>query len=310
MEYPIDGILLIDKHEGETSYDVVKRVKHAFNARKALKVGHAGTLDPFATGLLIILLGQGTKLSNFLMAGEKKYLATMRLGVETDTLDPTGRVVRTNVVPQLTPGEICGKAKAFVGNIEQTPPRFSAVKYKGTRAYKLARKGLDVDLKKRIVSVYSLQILSVQLPDVTMEVTCSKGTYIRSLAADMARELGPGGHLISLRRIAIGSFEVRNALSSSVLSQTGAHSLLRDKIIPLRAALPDMYEIQVGEPLAKKVRNGYQPTLKELNKGLSAPDCKDGYVKLMSADDLVAIMKLKENGGIGYERLKIERVFS
>ena len=310
MEYPIDGILLIDKHEGETSYDVVKRVKRAFNARKALKVGHAGTLDPFATGLLIILLGQGTKLSNFLMAGEKKYLATMRLGVETDTLDPTGRVVGTSVVPQLTPGEIRDKAKAFVGNIEQTPPRFSAVKYKGTRAYKLARKGLDVDLKKRIVSVYSLQILSVQLPDVTMEVTCSRGTYIRSLAADMARELGPGGHLVSLRRIAIGSFEVSNALSSSVLLQTGVRSLLRDKIIPLRAALPGMYEIQVGEPLAKKVRNGYQPAFKELNKGLSAPDCKDGYVKLMSADDLVAIMKLKENGGIGYERLKIERVFS
>lgn len=310
MEYPIDGILLIDKHEGETSYDVVKRAKHAFNARKALKVGHAGTLDPFATGLLIILLGQGTKLSQFLMAGKKNYLATMRLGVETDTLDPTGRVVRTSVVPQLTPREIRVKAKAFVGKIEQTPPNFSAVKYKGTRAYKLARKGLDVDLKKRSVSVYSLKILSVQLPDVTMEVTCSSGTYIRSLAADMARKLGPGGHLISLRRIAIGSFEVKNAPSSSVLSQTGARSLLRDKIIPLRAALPGITEIQVGEPLAKKIRNGYQPTLKELNKGLRASDCKDGCVKLMSADDLVAIMKLKENGGIGYERLKIERVFS
>ncbi len=310
MEYPIDGILLIDKHEGETSYDVVKKAKHVFNARKALKVGHAGTLDPFATGLLIILLGQGTKLSNFLMAGEKKYLATMRLGVETDTLDPTGRVVRTSVVPQLTPGEIRGKAKAFIGNIEQMPPRFSAVKYKGTRAYKLARKGLDVDLKKRIVTVYSLEIMSVQLPDVTMKVNCSKGTYIRSLAADMAMELGTGGHLISLRRIAIGSFEVSNALSSSVLLQTGVRALLRDKIIPLRAALPGMYEIQVGETLAKKVRNGYQPTLKELNKGLSTSDCKDGYVKLMSADELVAIMKLKENGGIGYERLKIERVFS
>jgi len=309
MEYPIDGILLIDKHEGETSYDVVKGIKHAFNAHKALKVGHAGTLDPFATGLLIILLGQGTKLSNFLMAGEKNYLATIRLGVETDTLDPTGRVVRTSVVPQLTPADIRSKAKAFVGKIEQTPPRFSAVKYKGTRAYKLARKGLDVDLKKRFVTVYSLQILSVQLPDITMKVTCSRGTYIRSLAADMARELGSGGHLSSLRRIAIGSFEVNDALSSSVLSQTGVHSLLRGKIIPLRAAIPGMHEIQVGEPLAKKVRNGYQPTLKELNKGLSVPDCKDGYVKLMSDDDLVAIMKLKENGGIGYERLKIERVF-
>jgi tRNA pseudouridine55 synthase len=310
MEYPIDGILLIDKREGETSYGVVKRAKRVFTTRKALKVGHAGTLDPFATGLLIILLGQGTKLSPFLMAEAKEYVATMRLGVETDTLDPTGRVVRTGTVPHLTPEEIRSKAKAFVGNIEQKPPRFSAVKSGGTRAYKLARKGLDVDLRKRIVSVYSLQILSVQLPDVTMKVICSKGTYIRRLAADMARELGPGGHLVSLRRMAIGTFEVKNALSSSALLQNGTRSLLKDKIIPLRAALPGMIEIRVGEPIAKMVRNGYQPTLKELNRDLSARDCKDSYVKLMSADDLVAIMTLKENGGMGYERLKIERVFS
>ena len=310
MEYPIDGILLIDKLEGETSYGVVKRAKHVFTARKTLKVGHAGTLDPFATGLLIILLGQGTKLSQFLMAEGKEYMATMRLGVETDTLDPTGRVVRTGTVPHFTHDEIRSKAKTFVGNIEQLPPRFSAVKYGGTRAYKLARKGLDVDLRKRSVSVYSLQILSVQLPDVTMKVTCSKGTYIRSLAADMARELGPGGHLVSLRRMAIGSFEVKNALSSSALLQTGIRSLLRDKIIPLRSALPGMTEIRVGETIAKKVRNGYQPMLKELSQDLSAQDCKEGYVKLMCADDLVAIMKLKENGGMGYEMLKIERVFS
>jgi tRNA pseudouridine55 synthase len=310
MKHPIDGILLIDKLGGETSYGVVKMIKQALTTHRILKVGHAGTLDPFATGLLIILLGQGTKLSHFLMAEKKTYLATMRLGVETDTLDPTGRVVRRAGVPHLTPEEIRRKAKTFVGNIEQTPPRFSAVKYKGTRAYKLARKGLDVELQKRIVSVYALQILSVELPDVTMEVTCSRGTYIRSLAADMAREMGPGGHLISLRRTAIGSFEVKNALSSRVLIQTGTCSLLKNKIIPLRAALPGMIEIQVGETLAKKVRNGYQPTLNELNKDLTAPDCKDGYVKLMNGDDLIAIMKLKENGGMGYGRLKIERVFS
>jgi tRNA pseudouridine55 synthase len=310
MEHQADGILLVDKHEGETSYEVVKRSKFAFGGLMVRKVGHAGTLDPFATGLLIILLGQGTKLSPFLMAGKKVYLATMRLGVETDTLDLTGRIVRTSPVPHLTSEQIREKARGFVGEIEQVPPLYSAIKHEGQRAYKLARKGLEVELRRRIVTVYSLEIQTVQLPEVTMKVTCSRGTYMRSLAADLGRQLGPGSHLISLRRLSSGAFEVQNALSSQEISRNECGSFLLDRVIPLGAALPDMYEIQVAGLLAKKIRNGYQPTLGELNNGINVSGFEVGYVKLASDNELVAITKIKKSGGFGHGTLKIERVFS
>ena len=310
MEHPTDGILLIDKEGGETSYSVVNEVKSALSRLKIRKVGHAGTLDPFATGLLIILLGQGAKLSRFIMSESKLYRATMSLGVETDTLDPTGRAVRTSTVPDLSPEYIQEKAQGFIGSIEQVPPIYSAVKYKGTRAYKLARRGLDVDLKKRTVTVHSLRILSVDLPDVTMEVRCSSGTYIRSLAADLGRELGPGGHLKSLRRLASGPFKVQNALRSGEISNIAAHSSLCERVIPLRGAIPNMCEIEVEEQLRKKVRHGYQPAWEELAEGLCSAGCEDRHVKLVRDGDLVAIAKVKNSKGIGHGKVRIVRVFS
>ena len=305
MEYPIDGIILIDKDEGETSYDVVRKVKSSLGGGKIQRVGHAGTLDPFATGLLIILLGQGTKLSQHIMSGDKIYLAIMRLGVETDTLDLTGKVVRTSNVPDLKQEYIQDKAKGFIGFIEQVPPIYSAVKYKGTRAYRLARKGVEINLKKKTVTIYSIRIHSVDLPDITMEVKCSSGTYIRKLAADLGRELGSVSHLRSLRRLASGSFEVQNALNSKEISTKYAHCVLLDKLIPLRAALPEMREIEIEDLLAEKVRNGYRPTWEELTKGLSltghrservcgVENCKDGHVKLVMDGKLIAIVKVKK----------------
>ncbi len=321
MEYPIDGILLVDKDEGETSYDVVKKVKAFLGGGKVQKVGHAGTLDPFATGLLIILLGQGTKLSRHIMSGDKVYLATMRLGVETDTLDLTGRVVRTSNVPDLKQECIQDKAKSFLGVIEQMPPIYSAVKYKGRRSYRLARKGVEVDLKKKKVTIHSIRIHSVDLPDVTMEVKCSSGTYIRKLAADFGRELRSVSHLKSLRRLVSGSFEVQNTLRSREISNKHTPSVLMDKVIPLSAALPEMTEIEIGDCLATKVRHGYQPTWEELSKSLTLVDhqprivcgvenCKDGYIKLIRDGKLVAIMKGDKIDGTGRYKAKIERVFS
>ena len=310
MEHPIDGILLIDKTEGETSHDVVKKVKSALGL-KGCKVGHAGTLDPFATGLLIILLGQGTKLSRFIMSEGKVYLGTVRLGVETDTLDGTGSVVRTGTVPELEIEQIRERARRFVGEIEQVPPVYSAVKYRGTRAYKLARRGVEMTLKKRNVTVYSLRIHSVDLPDVTIEVRCSSGTYIRSLAADLGKGLGPGGHLKSLRRLASGAFKADDALSSrNLVTKDGASfSVLRDKVIPLRAALPGMREIDVGDLLAKKVRHGYQPAWEELAGGWDMTGFEGGNVKLVSEGELVAIMKANKSEGVDYGKVRIERVF-
>ncbi len=307
MQHPTDGILLIDKDEGESSYEVVRKVRRLLNIRK---VGHAGTLDPFATGLLIILLGQGTKLSNPVMSENKLYLATLRLGVETDTLDFTGRVVRTCPVPDLVLEYIQEKADTFVGDFEQTPPMYSAVKYKGTPAYKLARKGLEVALKKKIVTIYFLRVLSVNLPDIIMEVNCSSGTYIRSLAADLGKKLGPGGHLISLRRLASGSFKAKNALSSQEISTKQNRFSLRKKVIPLRESLPGVCEIEVEGSIAKKVRHGYQPSWEELTKGLDLAGWEDGYAKLVKDSELVAIVTVNRSKYVDRAKVRIERVFS
>ena len=164
--------------------------------------------------------------------------------------------------------------------------------------------------KKRKTTVHSFRIHSVHLPDITMEVSCSGGTYIRSLAADLGTSLGPGGHLRSLRRLSIGTFDTRNAMDSEEISNKLRKTVLLDRIIPLRAALPGMHEIEGDELLAKKIRNGYQPGWEELENSLNMPCREDGYVKLASNGELVAIMKIKKGEGVNHEKMKIERVFS
>jgi len=288
---------------------VVSRVKRTLGGSKACKVGHSGTLDPFATGLLIILLGQGTKLSNFIMSGDKKYLATMRLGVETDTLDPTGKIIGTMDVPDFDQRYLTEKSQDFLGNIEQTPPLYSAVKFKGARAYKLARKGMDVQLRKRTVTIHSLRILSVDLPDVTMEIVCSSGTYIRSLAADLGRKLGTGAHLKSLRRLASGSFGVEEAISSEKIFSEGIHALLQDRMISLNSALPDMQEVVIEEDLEKRVRSGYQPSRSETVSRLKPVACSNGHIKLTREGELVAVLEIRNSEYVGQDSVKITRVF-
>jgi len=309
VTYPTDGIILINKNEGESSYDVIRKVKTAFRGSKIQKFGHAGTLDPFATGLLVVLLGRGTKLSPFIMAENKVYRATLSLGIETDTLDPTGRVVRESTVPDLSTEFIKKEAQRFTGKIQQTPPIYSAVKYKGKRAYKLARKGQEVVLNKRTVSIYYIKIISVELPDVTMEVKCSSGAYIRSLASDLSQELGPGGHLRSLTRLSCGSFDLKNALNSNEISAENIN-LLQKILIPLNAALPDMREIIVENPIAENVRRGRQSVLEGLADDLDPVGCDGEYFKLIGNGELVAVVKQTKSRRDGHVRLEIARVFS
>ncbi len=307
MKRPFDGILLVDKAAGESSHEVVRKVKSAFGFGRRHKVGHAGTLDPFATGLLVVLLGQGTKLSRFIMAGEKEYLATLELGTETDTLDPTGKVIVKREVPALSRDDIEETARQYVGRIRQRPPAFSAVKHRGSRAYKLARKGLPVVLEERTVTVHSLSVLSVELPEVTMRIRCAGGTYIRSLAADMGRDLGPGGRLKALRRLRSGAFDVKDAIPSEELRNSASVHTIG---IPLAGALPEMAEILINDTLAGKVRQGYRPRWHELtfNREPVHP-IEEGYIKLVSGDNLLAIIK-ESNGGDSHEQVEFERVFS
>jgi tRNA pseudouridine55 synthase len=306
MGHPTDGILLVDKAEGETSFDVVRRARGAFETRK---VGHAGTLDPFATGLLIILLGQGTKLSCFLMSQKKIYQGTVKLGVETDTLDATGRTVETHPVPELEPGEVLEKCRGFVGEIEQTPPRYSALRWKGQRAYKLARKGMDFDLPKRKVTIESLEVISTNLPHITIRTRCSAGTYVRSLAADIGRSLGTGAHLISLRRLASGRFLSEDALASDRLKQGLSPVDLKGRVLPLNRSLPGMRKWDVDATMARRIRQGYQPVWKELASGPCLLNGGDEYVKIVKDEELVAVMSIKMKGTPGGPRTKLMRVF-
>jgi tRNA pseudouridine55 synthase len=305
MVSPYDGILLVDKNEDETSFDIVKKIRSIL---KVKKVGHAGTLDPFATGLLVVLVGQGTKLSPYLMPEWKKYRATIQLGVETDTQDPTGRVVRTMDVPVFEPAYIHKRVSEFIGEIEQVPPIFSAINYKGKRAYDLARKGIKVELKRRKVTIHSLKIISIDMPDVTVEVSCSSGTYIRSLASDIGKRLGNVAHLKTLRRLSSGPFEVENALNSRRI-RPGSSDSLRKSIISLRGALPDMREMQVDDRIAKKIRDGGQTEWGQLGLGSDVSAPSEGYLKLVSDMELVAILEVYHPGRKDTGWLRTRRIF-
>lgn len=209
----LDGVLLVDKPQGPTSFDVVKRVERALRARKA---GHTGTLDPMATGLLVICLGQATRLVPYLTAANKRYRAVVRLGIATDTLDAEGQVVRTDApeaVAAVDRAAIEAVLPRFRGVIEQRPPAFSAIRVDGQRLHERARAGEVVEAPLRTVQIDALTLEDVRLPDFEITVTASKGTYIRSLGADIAGALGLGGHLVALRREACLPFEVARALT-------------------------------------------------------------------------------------------------
>lgn len=301
-----EGVLLVDKAAGETSFDVVRRTRRLTGVRK---VGHAGTLDPFSTGLVILMLGRGTKLSPFLMSGKKRYRAVFRLGIETDTYDPEGHVVDEKPVPDMSPAFLRESLNAFVGEIEQVPPAFSAVHVEGKRAYKLARKGVDVQLEGRKVFVDEIRLLSVGLPDVTVEVLCSAGTYLRSLAFDLGRMLETGAHVHSLRRLSSGSFHVEDAVDSIHLRRDSDPAWLRERVIPLALALPDAREVRVPRALAERIRNGYTPSWVELPPEAQHIRTGGGLVRLLCDGELVAVMEKAAGFQHGKNNNRHMRVF-
>jgi len=207
-----DNIILIDKPAGWTSFDVVKKVK---NIGRFKKVGHAGTLDPFATGLLVLGTDRETKNLAEYSNGNKEYEAVISFGETKDSYDVTGQTIATGSTAEIQQDEVRAVIKKFVGELEQVPPMYSAKKVDGVRLYKLARKGQEVERKPSAVTIFEINELSFDWPDVTVYVSCSKGTYIRSLAHDMGQQLGCGAYLKSLRRIVVKDFHVQNALTIS-----------------------------------------------------------------------------------------------
>ncbi len=210
------GILLIDKPQGLTSHDVVDAVRRKFGIRR---VGHSGTLDPLATGLLIILVDKATKQFNRFTNFDKEYAATLTMGTATDSGDSQGKVIASAGYDGLNQEKALSALKSLEGRIEQTPPMVSAVKHKGKPLYKLARKGLTVERKKRLIEIYSLELLRFSLPEIEFKVRCSKGTYIRSLGEEIARRLGSCGHISQIRRISIGAYTVGQAKSLDAFNE-------------------------------------------------------------------------------------------
>lgn len=206
---PFDGAVLIDKPPGITSHDVVDCLRRRFQIKK---VGHAGTLDPNATGLLVILLGRGTRLSERLMAADKVYAGTIKFGEATNTYDADGELTASLPVPPLTLDELNAEADAFVGDLMQTPPMVSAAKVAGVPLYKLARKGIEVERKPRLIHIYSFRFTSYQEPCGAFRIACTKGTYVRSLAHDLGQKIGCGAHLAALRRTDSGRFSAADAM--------------------------------------------------------------------------------------------------
>ncbi len=294
MKRGIDGLLIVDKPEGVTSLDVVRRIKHRFGLKKA---GHIGTLDPFATGVLPIVINEGTKLVPFLEEGPKEYEVTLKLGEETSTDDCTGQVILKREWLDVRPEKVETLLRTFCGRICQIPPMFSAVKMQGIPLYRLARKGIEVERKEREVEIYKIQMEDMELPLVRFRVSCSKGTYIRTLGRDLGRRVGCGAHLLQLRRIRSGPFTLDRAISWERVKNLTVPGALYPWLISLKAALPSLPEVIGDEQLVRKVRFGREMMVQDLS-ARDLPAFKKGeWLKMSSPKEgLVAILKSEVKG--------------
>jgi len=260
----MNGIVVIDKPAGLTSHDVVSEVKKIMGARKA---GHTGTLDPMATGVLPVCLNEATKLAQFLTAENKTYLATMLLGVQTDTQDTEGKLIEKSdrVVSEEDIRAALGRQ---VGKIEQVPPAFSALKHKGKPLYKYARAGEFPERAARGVEIFSLNVREIVFPYVTFDISCSKGTYIRTVCSDVGHVLGCGACLSGLRRLQSGFFTEVMAVPLNNDTVAGKKKELLAKMLPMAQSLPAFAAIEVSESLADKLRTGFQPDVEMMRQNV------------------------------------------
>jgi tRNA pseudouridine55 synthase len=290
----LSGIIVIDKPQNITSAGVVADVKRMLDARK---VGHAGTLDPFAEGVLVCCINDGTRLARFLLTGNKTYDATLKLGIETDTQDKTGAVTAVKPVMDWPEETIYSAIKKFEGQIEQQPPVFSALKHRGTPLYRLARKGTPVQKPARRVHISKIRILEVNLPLVRFEVSCSAGTYIRSLCADIGRQLECGGHLQALKRTQSGGFKIQQAISPAQLEKRILAGDGKRYLIRMADALGEMPTCVADQKLIEKIRHG-----KHLKKSDIRIDRSSGNLKKQNAN-----IKIVDGENILHAVLNYER---
>ena len=290
MQYQPSGILIVDKPEDTTSAKVVARVKKSL---KAKKVGHAGTLDPFATGVLICLINRATRIARFFLQGNKKYEAVLCLGIETDTQDATGRIISRCDEITVSERSLQTAFKMIEGENQQIPPIFSALKQNGIPLYKLARSGKPAQKPARRVFISSVRILEINLPTIRFEVSCTSGTYIRTLCADIGRALGCGGHLKELRRLQSSGFTLDKALTVTEVEKLASAGKLSDQIIGMSKALEDFPEIVADHTLAQKIRYGQTITQADFRSGQidRRRQRPDNFIKIVDKKDhLLAII--------------------
>ena len=290
------GILIIEKGPGVSSFHAVAHLRRVLRAGK---VGHGGTLDPEATGVLPILVNEATKLTPYFVDHDKEYLATVRLGVVTDTQDLSGTVLRTSPVPVLTAGDIEAALGRFVGLIQQVPPMFSALHRGGRRLYELARQGVEVEREPREVQIHSLALESVALPSFTIRVVCGRGTYIRTLCCDLGDALGPGAALERLVRTRVGPYRLEDALPWALVRETRDPAVFWDRLLPPDSALAGRPKITLEAGAAEALLHGQAVPVPAADAGAR------GVARVYAADgDFLGVGRVVEGG----ERVKPERI--
>ena len=277
----ISGVLVVDKPVGMTSHDVVEAIRRGTGIRRA---GHTGTLDPRASGVLVILVGPAVRLSEYVSASDKRYQAIIRLGSSTDTFDAEGKFVRTDQPVNVTEEQFETILKQFEGEIEQTPPPYSAVKVGGRRAYDMARQGEEVELAPRKIQVHHLEVLEWAPPEVVVDVHCSSGTYVRSLANDMGNALGTGAYLVGLRRTKSGRFSLRDATPLRKLQEAFTAGNWYQFLIPAAEALTDVPAVELNPDDVEEVRHGHRV---KAAPGVEQPQLVRG---VSAAGELIALM--------------------
>ena len=289
----MNGIIVLDKPPDMTSAQVVARVKRI---SKAKKVGHTGTLDPFATGVLVCCINKATRLAQFLTYGKKRYVGTMRLGIRTDTQDFTGRVVSTEPELPMTDQEVHGAFRGFLDVQHQNPPAYSALKHNGVPLYRLARRGTFIQKPARRIYIYGLQVLEISLPDVRFEVCCSAGTYVRTMCADIGDALGCGAHLTGLCRTESGGFSLDEAIALNALERLAGTGKISSCIIPMSVALRGMPHVSADDELVQKIQHGHQVTREEVTAE-AEETCP--WIKVTdSQGNLVAVMNSTMSNGV------------
>ncbi len=293
----ISGVLLLDKPAGITSNKALQEIKHLFGAAKA---GHTGSLDPLATGMLPICLGEATKISAFLLDADKRYRVSCRLGITTTTADADGDLVQTRDHSQITMSQIEKLVPDFSGTISQVPPMYSAVKHQGQRLYALAREGIEVERKPRTVQIYQLLLLSFDQGMLELEVACSKGTYVRTLVEDLGEALGCGAHVVQLRRLSVGPFvgdmvtidELRAAANST---EAEGFDALDGYLLPIDSAIAHWPDVHLDPDAAFYMRQG---------QAIQVPHAPtEGWVRIYDKAQFLGVGEIQDDGRVAPRRM-------